>query len=160
MYALCNGQTLDILDFTKICSLKSCCCRFEDIFCLISCLLLCPQQDFFDSWVHLGTEKSEFVRGMGNANWLQEHRKNGYASFCAFAMAVVADRSIALEKKTVYATVELSGTLARGMMVVDWTRKLGCEMNVDLVRSLDLGKIQSLLIGMVEEAEAMEIYTV
>lgn len=75
-------------------------------------------------------------------------------------MAVVADRSIALEKKTVYATVELSGTLARGMMVVDWARKLGCEMNVDLVRSLDLGKIQSLLIGMVEEAEAMEIYTV
>ena len=97
---------------------------------------------------------------MGNGNWLQEHNKNGYASFCAYAMAVVADRSIALEKKSVYATVELSGTLARGMMVVDWARKLGCESNMDLVRSLDLGKIQSLLIGMVEEAEAMEIYTV
>ncbi|XP_076452481.1 inosine-uridine preferring nucleoside hydrolase-like [Babylonia areolata] len=116
--------------------------------------------DFFDSWVHLGTTRSEFVRGMGEEDWLKDNQHSGYTPYCAYAVAVVADHTIALEKRWLYATVELSGALSRGMMVVDWAKRLGNESNVEVVRSLDLGKIQSLLIGMVEDPEAMEVYTV
>ncbi|KAL8562063.1 hypothetical protein ACOMHN_031834 [Nucella lapillus] len=115
--------------------------------------------DFFDSWVHLGTPRSEFVRGMGDENWVREKQENGYAPSCTYAMACVCDRSVALEKKKVYCGVELSGALCRGMMVVDWARRMAAEANVELVRSLDLGKIQSLLVAMVEHPQALELYT-
>ena len=135
------------------------CYHFCVLFLKLLAICIC-QQDFFDSWVHLGTDKSEFVRGMGDTLWLKEHQRSGYTPFSAYAMACVADRTIALEKRSVYATVELSGGYSRGMMVVDWAKRLGYEPNVEVVRSLDLGKIQSLLIGTVEDPEAMEIYTV
>lgn len=104
--------------------------------------------DFFDGLVHLGTEKSEFVRTSGDDCWLTACRTNGCIASCAYAVAIVVDTTIAMETEQVYATVELTGTYGRGMMVVDWLGSLGRDANVRIVRSLDLGKIQSLLVSM------------
>lgn len=114
-------------------------------------------QDFFYSWVHLGTVKSEFVRTSSDENWLQLHNKNGYAPGCAYAMAVAIDRSIATDQELVFARVELGGTLARGMMVVDWGLVWG-KANIQIVRSLDMGKIQGMLAAMVQDEAILEQY--
>ncbi|XP_025091505.1 uncharacterized protein LOC112562441 isoform X2 [Pomacea canaliculata] len=113
--------------------------------------------DFFYSWVHLGTVKSEFVRTSSDENWLQLHNKNGYAPGCAYAMAVAIDRSIATDQELVFARVELGGTLARGMMVVDWGLVWG-KANIQIVRSLDMGKIQGMLAAMVQDEAILEQY--
>ncbi|KAK7469719.1 hypothetical protein BaRGS_00036250 [Batillaria attramentaria] len=104
--------------------------------------------DFFDGLVHLGTEKSEFVRMSGDERWLTACRTNGCIATCCYAVAIVVDNTIAMETENVYATVELVGVYGRGMMVVDWNGSLGREPNMRIVRSLDLGKIQSLLVAM------------
>nr|KAG5688616.1 hypothetical protein BaRGS_033432 [Batillaria attramentaria] len=117
-------------------------------------------QDFFYSWVHGGTVKSEFIRTSGDEAWLHQNIKKGYVSFCAYAMAVAVDSSVAVETDAVFGTVELGGTLARGLMVVDWERSMGHEPNMRVVRSLDLAKIQIMLTAMVQDETVVgEIYT-
>ena len=74
-------------------------------------------------------------------------------------MVAAIDSSVALETETAYATVELSGRMAHGMMVVDWSRSLGHEANVQIVKSLDLGKVQNLLAAMVQDDLVAEMYT-
>jgi inosine-uridine nucleoside N-ribohydrolase len=54
-----------------------------------------------------------------------------------------------LEAEDVHATVELCGRQAQGMMVVDWRRDHCQTLNVQLIRALDLGKIQNFLATMV-----------
>ncbi|KAK7469721.1 hypothetical protein BaRGS_00036252 [Batillaria attramentaria] len=116
--------------------------------------------DFFYSWVHGGTVKSEFIRTSGDEAWLHQNIKKGYVSFCAYAMAVAVDSSVAVETDAVFGTVELGGTLARGLMVVDWERSMGHEPNMRVVRSLDLAKIQIMLTAMVQDETVVgEIYT-
>lgn len=72
-------------------------------------------------------------------------------------MAIAIDSNVALETESVHATVELSGVLSRGMMVVDWSKVQGHENNVRIVKSLDLIKIQSFLAAMVND-DALDSY--
>ncbi|KAK7088469.1 hypothetical protein V1264_022387 [Littorina saxatilis] len=125
---------------------------------------MCQRQpvsgEFFFSYVHAGTVKSEFLRNSGDEGWLQQSHKNSYVARCAYAVAVAIDTSVALDTETAYATVELSGRMAHGMMIVDWSKSLDREPNLFIVKSLDLGKVQSFLLGMVQDELIAElVYT-
>ena len=61
-----------------------------------------------------------------------------------FAIAMVIDSSIVLEKEKFYVTVELKGEYSRGLMVVDRRNHLGKSANVFVLKNLDLGKTQAL----------------
>ncbi|XP_076453012.1 uncharacterized protein LOC143288424 [Babylonia areolata] len=115
--------------------------------------------EFFYGYLHLGTVKSEFLRNSSDEAWLQQNHKSGYVARSAYAIAVALDGSVALEAESAYATVELGGKMSHGMMIVDWNRSLGLEANVRIVKSLDVGKVQSFLGTMVQDELIAEVYT-
>lgn len=59
--------------------------------------------------------------------------------------AVAIDPSGVLESQTVYATVELAGSCTRGMLVVDWLRKLQRPANVRLIKKVNMERFKELL---------------
>ena len=125
------------------------------------CLRLCVGvQEFFYSYLHTGTVKSEFLRNASDETWLQHSVKHGYIARCAHTIAAAIDSSVALETESAYATVELGGKMAHGMMIVDWSKSLGLDSNMRIIKSLDLGKVQNFLGAMVQdEMIAADVYT-
>lgn len=71
-------------------------------------------------------------------------------------MALVIDRSVVKSAEPVYATVELSGQLTRGQMVVDWDGLLQQSCNALVVKELDIDKIQLLFMLMVRPVGALQ----
>ena len=65
-----------------------------------------------------------------------------YHSCDPAAMAVAIDNTVALETNRKYCTVELSGTLTRGQMVVDWNGRLNKEPNVYIVTRVNLETVK------------------
>lgn len=61
-----------------------------------------------------------------------------------FAVAMVIDSTIILEKEKVYCTVELKGEYTKGLMIVDRRGYLHKPPNLFVVRNMDLGKTQAL----------------
>ena len=108
-------------------------------------------QDFFDMWIGAGTPASEFIRRsvLESAKPARAAGRAGYRSCDGYCMALVLDRSVVHSAEPVYATVELSGQLTRGQMVVDWDGLLGQPCNALIVKELDIGKIQALFMLMV-----------
>ncbi|GFO19906.1 pyrimidine-specific ribonucleoside hydrolase rihb [Plakobranchus ocellatus] len=107
--------------------------------------------DFFDIWTNAGTPASEFIRRsvLESAKPARVAGREGYRSCDGYCMALVLDRSVVHSAEPVYATVELSGQLTRGQMVVDWDGLLGQPCNALIVKELDIGKIQALFMLMV-----------
>ena len=68
----------------------------------------------------------------------------GVVSPEVFAIAMVIDPSIVLEKEKLYVTVELKGEYSRGLMVVDRMGHLGKQANMFVLKNLDLSKTQAL----------------
>lgn len=124
-------------------------------------MCFCPLflQEFFFSYLHIGTVKSEFLRNSSDETWLQHGHKNGYVARSAYAVVAAIDPSVVLETESAYGTVELSGRMAHGMMIVDWSRSLGHDTNMQIVKTLDLGKVQNLLAAMVQDEIVAEMYT-
>ena len=115
-------------------------------------------QEFFYGFLHSGTVRSEFLRTSGSDKWLERNQKDGYSARSAYAVAAAIDPSVALETEEVHATVELGGGLAHGMMSVDWDRAQGRSPNVQLVKALDLAKVQASLANMVMVELVTHIY--
>ena len=102
-------------------------------------------------WTNAGTPASEFLRRsvLESAKPARAAGREGYRSCDGYCMALVLDRSVVHSAEPVYATVELSGQLTRGQMVVDWDGLLGQPCNALVVKELDIGKIQALFMLMV-----------
>lgn len=115
--------------------------------------------EFFYGYLHLGTVKSEFLRNSSDEAWLQQNHKMGYVARSAYTAAVALDSSVAVDVESAYATVELGGKMSHGMMIVDWSRSLGLDSNVRIVKSLDMGKVQNFLGLMVQDELIAEVYT-
>ncbi|XP_061188405.1 nucleoside hydrolase-like [Saccostrea echinata] len=95
---------------------------------------------------HLNTRKSNFLQAItkSTVNRQKTNRELGYISCDVFATAVAIDSSIVLESVDIFATVELNGSLTRGMLVADWRDKLKKSPNVTIVEKTDVEKSLSL----------------
>ncbi|GFN84830.1 pyrimidine-specific ribonucleoside hydrolase riha [Plakobranchus ocellatus] len=98
----------------------------------------------FTSWLNADTDISNFLIESVTQEELQQQAKCGVVSPEVFAVAMVIDPSIILEKEKLYTTVELKGDYSRGLMVVDRRGHLNKPANVFVVKNLDLGKTQAL----------------
>lgn len=96
------------------------------------------------SCLNAGTEISNFLIESVTQEELQQQAKTGVVTPEVFAVAMVIDSTIVLEKEKVFATVELKGEYSRGLMVVDRKGFLNKDANVYIVKNMDLGKTQAL----------------
>ncbi|GFR94736.1 pyrimidine-specific ribonucleoside hydrolase RihB [Elysia marginata] len=98
----------------------------------------------FITWLNAGSDISNFLIESVTQEELQQQAKTGVTSPELFAVAIVIDASILLEKEKLYATVELTGHYSRGLMILDKRNQLGKEANIFVLKNLDLGKTQAL----------------
>ncbi|CAG5124035.1 unnamed protein product [Candidula unifasciata] len=114
--------------------------------------------DFFDLWINAGTHVSDFVKRsvLESAKPARVGGRQGYRSCDGYCMALVIDRSVVLSAEPVYCTVELSGQLTRGQMVVDWDGLLQQPCNTLVVKELDIEKIKLLFMLMVKPVGTLQ----
>lgn len=72
-----------------------------------------------------------------------------YTSCDLLTMAIVINDSIATDVGHLYATVELTGTLSKGQMVVDWRGFIEKPPNMKIVRKVDYEEAKKLFFNMV-----------
>lgn len=65
-------------------------------------------------------------------------------SYDLYAIATEIDPKVVTQTEDVYATVELHGKFTRGMMVVDWRRKLRKSSNITLIKEIDNDKTRPM----------------
>lgn len=101
--------------------------------------------------IKTNTPKANFLQFITKASIevQKSSEQPGYRSCDAFAMAVAIDSSVVLDKVDIYASVELNGTLTRGMLVPDWRNKLQKSPNVTIVTKTDTQKSLGLWMNMV-----------
>lgn len=101
--------------------------------------------------INTNTPKANFLQFITKASIevQKSSEQPGYRSCDAFAMAVAIDSSVVLDKVDIYASVELNGTLTRGMLVPDWRNKLQKSPNVTIVTKTDTQKSLGLWMNMV-----------
>ncbi|RUS75048.1 hypothetical protein EGW08_017184 [Elysia chlorotica] len=98
----------------------------------------------FSTWLNTGTDISNFLIESVTQEDLQQQAKVGVASPEVFAIAMIIDPSIVLEREKIFVTVELKGDHSRGLMVVDRMGHLGKPENMFVLKNLDLSKTQAL----------------
>lgn len=69
----------------------------------------------------------------------------GFVSCDSYAMAAAIDENFVTEVTIIGVSVELSGSLTRGMMVMDWSDHLKKEHKAFVMKNCDLGKFQALM---------------
>lgn len=74
----------------------------------------------------------------------KEIEERSYISCDLLTMAVCVDRTVVMETVDKYVTVELTGSITRGEMIVDWRDRLQKNPNVCVVLSYDINKVQVL----------------
>nr|XP_034970501.1 probable uridine nucleosidase 1 isoform X2 [Zootoca vivipara] len=121
----------------------------------------CPLSwEFYHEWVNQKTEKAMFVKKIfahsfefskilgenpGEKEW-----RSGFVPCDSYAMAAAIEDDFLTEYTAIGVSVELKGSLTRGMMVVDWSNKLNKENKAFLMKNCDLGKFRSLLLAAVK----------
>ncbi|XP_053167032.1 inosine-uridine preferring nucleoside hydrolase-like [Hemicordylus capensis] len=121
-----------------------------------TCSSLLPW-DFYHEWVNQDTEKAKFMKKI-TAHSLQvseSHKEtpgkrewaSGFVSCDSYAMAAAIDENFITEASVIGVSVELNGSLTRGMMVMDWTDKLKKEHKAIVIKKCDLGKFQELMMA-------------
>lgn len=72
---------------------------------------------------------------------------SGFVSCDSYAVAAAIDENFVTELAQIGLSVELSGSLTRGMMIADWTNKLKKKNKTFIMRSCNLEKLQDLLMA-------------
>ncbi|XP_005995904.1 inosine-uridine preferring nucleoside hydrolase [Latimeria chalumnae] len=112
---------------------------------------------FFDQLVKQDTKKAEFIKkiisdcpAFSREEQLSAKDVNfgpGFASYDSYAMAAALDESFVTEYLECEATVELSGKLTRGMMVLDLTHRLKKKGKVFLMKECNIENFKKLLMA-------------
>ncbi|XP_062983563.1 nucleoside hydrolase-like [Elgaria multicarinata webbii] len=104
--------------------------------------------DFYDEYVNQNTEKAEFMKKIyAHSLEISKTEHPGFVSCDSYAMAAAIDEKFVTEVTVIGVSVELSGSLTRGMMVMDWNDKLKKENKAFVIKSCDLGKFQVLMMA-------------
>ncbi|XP_060091082.1 inosine-uridine preferring nucleoside hydrolase-like [Heteronotia binoei] len=113
--------------------------------------------EFYHEWVNQNTEKAKFMKkifahSLQISKYLEEcggekEWRSGFISCDSYAMAAAIDENFITEVKEIGVSVELNGTLTRGMMVLDWTDKLKKEKKAYVMKSCDLEKFRALMMS-------------
>ena len=79
---------------------------------------------------------------------MQFCNKDGWETYIMcdeLAMAVAIDPSVATQIAKRPASIELSGNLTRGQMVVDWNKRTLATPSVNIIQQIDIGKFKRML---------------
>ncbi|XP_048714589.1 inosine-uridine preferring nucleoside hydrolase isoform X3 [Caretta caretta] len=113
--------------------------------------------EFYREWVNQDTKKAKFMEKIsahsikfteskhentGNMLWT-----SGFVSCDSYAMAAAIDESFVTKAIEVAVSVELNGSLTRGMMVMDMTGLLKKKNKAFVINKCDLEKFKELLIA-------------
>uniref|UniRef100_A0A8D0KNK3 Inosine/uridine-preferring nucleoside hydrolase domain-containing protein n=1 Tax=Salvator merianae TaxID=96440 RepID=A0A8D0KNK3_SALMN len=118
----------------------------------------CPLTwEFYHEWVDQNTKKARFMKKISahslefsqtlGRDLIGEEWRSGFVSCDSYAMAAATDENFITEVKVVGVSVELQGSLTRGMMVVDWTDKLKKANKTFVMTNCDVGKLQALMMA-------------
>ncbi|KAM5157612.1 pyrimidine-specific ribonucleoside hydrolase RihA-like [Mantella aurantiaca] len=110
--------------------------------------------DWYDHWVNMGTEKSDFIKKI-YAHSLQYSRSEkeekaivdgpGFVSCDSYAMAAAIDSSTVTNVIECGVTVELCGKFTRGMMVLDLIDELKKTNKAIIMNGCDMEKFKALM---------------
>lgn len=96
--------------------------------------------------------KKIFAHSLQTSKYLEEctgekEWRSGFISCDSYAVAAAIDENFITEVKEIGVSVELNGTLTRGMMVMDWTDKLKKENKAFVMKRCDLGKFRAFMMA-------------
>ncbi|KAH0624632.1 hypothetical protein JD844_032291, partial [Phrynosoma platyrhinos] len=103
--------------------------------------------EFYHEWIDQNTEKAKFMKKIYAHSIAKCEHESSFVTCDSYAVAAAIDENFVTEVTSVGVTVELSGSLTRGMMVVDWSDKLKKENKALLMRKCDLMKLETLLMA-------------
>ncbi|XP_043548651.1 pyrimidine-specific ribonucleoside hydrolase RihA-like [Chiloscyllium plagiosum] len=112
--------------------------------------------EFFKEWVNQGTEKACFMKKITThsekfAKDKQGDREMyfgpGFVSCDSFAVAAAIDESVVTEYIRYGVSVELQGSVTRGMMIVDTLNALQKENQAFIMTKCDVEKLKQLMMS-------------
>ncbi|XP_072900186.1 inosine-uridine preferring nucleoside hydrolase-like [Hemitrygon akajei] len=110
--------------------------------------------EFYQKWVNQDTEKARFMKKISahTAKFTQGDQGSkelifgaGFVSCDSYAMAAAIDDSVVTERADYGVSVEMSGSLTRGMMVVDTLDILKLKQKAVVFLECDMEKFKQLL---------------
>ncbi|XP_043548728.1 pyrimidine-specific ribonucleoside hydrolase RihA-like [Chiloscyllium plagiosum] len=112
--------------------------------------------EFFKEWVNQGTGKACFMKKI-TAHTVKfvknmkintdEYLEAGFLSCDSFAMAAAIDESVVTEYIHYGVSVELQGSMTRGMMIVDTLKQLGKRNQAFIMIKCDVEKFKQLMMS-------------
>ncbi|KAG2457328.1 IUNH hydrolase, partial [Polypterus senegalus] len=112
--------------------------------------------EFCSEWMNQDTDKARFMKkifahSIKHSEYIESEDEMlavcGFISCDSYAMAAALDHSFVTQACTCAVSVELSGKLTRGMMVVDNMGMLKKEHKVTIMRKCDLEKFKKLMMA-------------
>ncbi|XP_032661462.1 inosine-uridine preferring nucleoside hydrolase-like [Chelonoidis abingdonii] len=113
--------------------------------------------EFYHEWVNQDTKKAKFMKKISEhsikfTDLKRENTSNilwtsGFVSCDSYAMAAAIDESFVTEAIETAVSVELNGSLTRGMMVMDMAGLLKKKNKAFVINKCDLEKFKGLLIA-------------
>uniref|UniRef100_A0A8C5LTM7 Inosine/uridine-preferring nucleoside hydrolase domain-containing protein n=1 Tax=Leptobrachium leishanense TaxID=445787 RepID=A0A8C5LTM7_9ANUR len=110
---------------------------------------------FHDKWINQETRKAEFMRKIcahaaeftEKCSDTEEDWTKGFVSCDSYAMAAAVDESCVTGAINCAVSVELAGTLTRGMMVLDITGKLEKKNKAFVITKFDMEKFERFMMA-------------
>ncbi|XP_032879133.1 inosine-uridine preferring nucleoside hydrolase-like [Amblyraja radiata] len=111
---------------------------------------------FFEEWIHQGTKKASFMKKItAHSETIAKSKQGnrdlyivpGFVSCDSYAMATAIDESVVTEHIHVGVSVELQGSLTRGMMVLDKSNLLKKQHRAFIATKCDMEKFSQFMMS-------------
>eukprot|EP00062_Callorhinchus_milii_P006897 gi/632947927/ref/XP_007889314.1/ PREDICTED: inosine-uridine preferring nucleoside hydrolase-like [Callorhinchus milii] len=115
--------------------------------------------EFFEDLVNQDTQKARFMKQItahstafakNKQSMKKMYFKPGFVSCDSYAVAAIIDESVVTEWEECGVSVELQGSLTRGMMVLDTLDLLKKESRAFLMKKCDVEKFQQLMMSILK----------